>query len=118
MRLLRRLAVLPIRGYQRFLSPLKPPTCRFHPTCSVYGVRGLGGNTRDWLLDPQGDGLPVIENHRAIVPAETDMESMELRRRRGGAWLAAAGTARLAKRDLLDPRDRNFAHGFRLARSL
>ena len=23
-----------IRGYQRFLSPLLPPSCRFHPTCS------------------------------------------------------------------------------------
>jgi len=36
--LLRRLAVLPIRAYQRFLSPLKPPTCRFHPTCSQYAA--------------------------------------------------------------------------------
>jgi len=39
--LVRRLAVLPIRAYQRFLSPLKPPTCRFHPTCSTYGVRAV-----------------------------------------------------------------------------
>lgn len=22
--------------YQRFISPLFPPTCRFHPTCSSY----------------------------------------------------------------------------------
>ncbi len=25
-----------IRGYQRFLSPLKPKCCRFTPTCSAY----------------------------------------------------------------------------------
>lgn len=25
-----------IRGYQRYLSPLKPPVCRFTPTCSHY----------------------------------------------------------------------------------
>jgi putative membrane protein insertion efficiency factor len=38
---LRELFVLPIRFYQRFLSPLKPPTCRFHPTCSSYGVEAI-----------------------------------------------------------------------------
>lgn len=40
-RLLRNLAVLPIRLYQRFLSPLKPPTCRFHPTCSSYAIEAV-----------------------------------------------------------------------------
>lgn len=34
----RELVVLPIRFYRRFLSPLKPPTCRFHPTCSAYAI--------------------------------------------------------------------------------
>lgn len=27
-----------IRLYQRFISPLKPPTCRFRPTCSAYAL--------------------------------------------------------------------------------
>jgi len=36
--LLRALAVLPIRLYQRFVSRYTPPTCRFRPTCSEYGV--------------------------------------------------------------------------------
>jgi len=40
-RLLRRLAVLPIRAYQRFLSPWKPPTCRFRPTCSAYAHEAI-----------------------------------------------------------------------------
>ncbi len=30
-----------IRFYQRFLSPLKPPCCRFHPTCSTYAMEAL-----------------------------------------------------------------------------
>lgn len=31
------IAIYLIRFYQRFISPLTPPTCRFSPTCSQYG---------------------------------------------------------------------------------
>ena len=31
-----RALVLPIRLYQVLISPLLPPVCRFHPTCSQY----------------------------------------------------------------------------------
>ncbi|RKD72777.1 hypothetical protein ATL39_1973 [Sinobaca qinghaiensis] len=30
-----------IRGYQRFISPYTPPTCRFYPTCSQYGYESF-----------------------------------------------------------------------------
>jgi putative membrane protein insertion efficiency factor len=30
-----------IRFYQRFVSPLTPPTCRFYPTCSQYGLEAI-----------------------------------------------------------------------------
>ena len=30
-----------VRGYQRWISPALPPTCRFHPTCSAYAVEAL-----------------------------------------------------------------------------
>ncbi|MGC8926396.1 MAG: membrane protein insertion efficiency factor YidD [Myxococcota bacterium] len=30
-----------IRLYQRFVSPMLPPVCRFHPTCSEYTVEAL-----------------------------------------------------------------------------
>ena len=30
-----------IRGYQYFISPLVPPSCRFEPTCSHYAVGAL-----------------------------------------------------------------------------
>lgn len=34
--ILRRALVLPIVLYQRVISPLLGPTCRFHPSCSQY----------------------------------------------------------------------------------
>ncbi len=33
---MRRLIVLMLRYYKRGVSPLLPPACRFHPTCSDY----------------------------------------------------------------------------------
>lgn len=29
------------RFYQKFISPMTPPSCRFYPTCSHYGVEAL-----------------------------------------------------------------------------
>lgn len=36
-----RLLIAPIRFYQRFISPLTLPSCRFTPTCSQYAVEAL-----------------------------------------------------------------------------
>ena len=30
-----------VRGYQRFISPLLPPSCRYYPTCSTYMIQAL-----------------------------------------------------------------------------
>lgn len=38
----RRGAILLIRGYQRFISPAFPPSCRFTPTCSAYALTSIG----------------------------------------------------------------------------
>ena len=35
------LLVLPIRFYQKAISPLLGPSCRFTPTCSQYAVEAL-----------------------------------------------------------------------------
>ena len=37
-----RLILFAIRGYRRFISPLLPPSCRFHPTCSDYAQQAFG----------------------------------------------------------------------------
>ncbi len=47
-----RAMALVVRGYQRFISPLKPKTCRFQPTCSEYSVQALhrhGALRGGWL---------------------------------------------------------------------
>lgn len=36
-----RLLVGLVRLYQRFVSPLLPPTCRYTPTCSNYFIEAL-----------------------------------------------------------------------------
>ena len=44
-RAFKRLLALPLIGIVRFyqicISPLKPPTCRFTPTCSQYALQAL-----------------------------------------------------------------------------
>ncbi|MEY4475305.1 MAG: hypothetical protein RL248_1072 [Pseudomonadota bacterium] len=36
-----RILIVLIRGYQLVISPLLGPRCRFHPTCSHYGIEAL-----------------------------------------------------------------------------
>lgn len=38
---MKRLLIGFIQLYQRFISPLFPPTCRFQPTCSHYAIASL-----------------------------------------------------------------------------
>jgi uncharacterized protein len=38
---MRRVALWVIRGYQRGISPLLPPSCRFVPSCSDYGYQAI-----------------------------------------------------------------------------
>ncbi|HSR15596.1 MAG TPA: membrane protein insertion efficiency factor YidD, partial [Gemmatimonadales bacterium] len=37
----REAAAFLIRGYQRFVSPGLPPSCRFHPSCSQYALEAV-----------------------------------------------------------------------------
>jgi len=34
----RTIVVLPLRLYQRLVSPLFPATCKYHPSCSQYAI--------------------------------------------------------------------------------
>lgn len=41
-----------IRFYQKCISPLTPPSCRFYPTCSNYGLEAIkthGAVKGGWL---------------------------------------------------------------------
>jgi putative membrane protein insertion efficiency factor len=41
-----------VRFYRTFISPLKPPTCRFYPTCSQYAMDAIelhGAAKGSWL---------------------------------------------------------------------
>lgn len=33
--------LLIIKFYRRFISPLFPPSCRFYPSCSAYGLEAI-----------------------------------------------------------------------------
>lgn len=35
-----------VKFYQKFISPLKPPCCRFRPTCSSYAIEAF----KEWGL--------------------------------------------------------------------
>ena len=48
----RAVLILVVRGYQIALSPLLPPACRFHPSCSAYAIEALerhGAARGAWL---------------------------------------------------------------------
>lgn len=41
-----------VRGYQRFISPLLPPSCIYEPTCSQYAIEAInkyGAAKGSWL---------------------------------------------------------------------
>lgn len=48
----RDMLALMVRGYRYFISPLLPPACRFHPSCSAYAEQALkehGALSGGWL---------------------------------------------------------------------
>lgn len=74
-----KLLIALIRLYQKALSPLFPPSCRFYPSCSeyavqalrVYGLRrgllkGLWRVLRCQPLSRGGVDLPIPGGNRAI----------------------------------------------------
>lgn len=52
MGLFKGVLIILIKLYQKFISPLKKPTCRFYPTCSQYAVEAVdkyGALKGSWL---------------------------------------------------------------------
>lgn len=53
----RRLFILPIRAYQKWISPHLPARCKYYPTCSAYACTAIlrfgiliGGGLALWRL--------------------------------------------------------------------
>ncbi|MGE6628765.1 membrane protein insertion efficiency factor YidD [Bacillus sp. NPDC077027] len=49
---MKRIFISIIRFYQKFISPITPPSCRFYPTCSNYGLEAIkthGALKGGWL---------------------------------------------------------------------
>ncbi|MBM7621435.1 putative membrane protein insertion efficiency factor [Bacillus tianshenii] len=49
---MKQIFLLLIRFYQKVISPLTPPSCRFYPTCSHYGMEAIsrfGAIKGGWL---------------------------------------------------------------------
>ena len=49
---MKRLLIALVKFYRRYISPLKPPCCRFIPTCSEYALEALqkyGALKGSWL---------------------------------------------------------------------
>ena len=38
---MRYIGIYLVKFYQKFISPLKPPCCRFRPTCSSYAIEAF-----------------------------------------------------------------------------
>lgn len=50
--MVKRFLLLLVWGYQHVISPLKPPTCRYFPTCSEYARQAIekyGARRGGWL---------------------------------------------------------------------
>ena len=49
---MKRLLIALVKFYRKYISPLKPPCCRFIPTCSEYALEALqkyGALKGSWL---------------------------------------------------------------------
>ena len=64
---------------------------------SVYGVRGMGGNVRDWCADAHAREGPPVDSEKVRVSADSEA-SASLRVSRGGGWVGTPRDARCASR--------------------
>ncbi len=50
--MMKKILIAAIKFYRKYISPLKPPTCRFTPTCSEYAIIAIekyGAKKGGWL---------------------------------------------------------------------
>ncbi|MFT5684975.1 MAG: sulfatase activating formylglycine-generating enzyme [Myxococcota bacterium] len=89
------------------------PIHRFSSDISPYGVRGMGGNVRDWCLDAWTEQGPKTRDGRAVASEGIGAPIINVR---GGSWYSLPDQARLARPLRLAPNARSSDVGFRLVR--
>ena len=93
-----------------------PARIRSHPVDeSVYGVRGMAGNIRDWCGGPPLSEALDTTLHR-VAPVPSLDTALEVRSLRGGGWGNSSMLLRSSYRYLSDARLRTDCVGFRIAR--
>ena len=95
--------------------PAPAPIDAFPVDESVYGVRGMAGNVRDWCADAFRPEGPAVVDGRAVAWAPDGDPGVQ-RSIRGSGWGGSLEGARLASRDAGPPTLRLGGVGFRLAR--
>ena len=76
---MRLILILIVRFYQKVISPLFPPCCRYYPTCSCYMITALKkhgpvlglimGITRILRCNPLfKGGIDYVPNHFTLCP--------------------------------------------------
>ena len=79
MRVARQLVLLPLRGYQRLVSPVVGARCKYYPSCSEYAAQAIEGFgilrglvLAGWRLlrcNPWSDGgFDPVEDQRLFKP--------------------------------------------------
>jgi len=84
---------------------------------SVYGVRDLAGNTRDWTV-PTSVADGKAGDREPLLDPLGSYESSSQRVLRGGSWYLFGSDLSVANRFSTRPERRNGSAGFRLARTL
>ena len=95
MKLSRRVAQAPIRVYRNYISPLKPPTCRFYPTCSAYAMEAIEvhGAIKGSLLAAKRIAKchPFHPGGVDLVPPKTEKRLWYMMRDEGGVMNGLIG---------------------------
>jgi len=99
-------------------KPLPAVVDTFPTDESPFGLRGMGGNVRDWCADIFTNDGPKAANDAVQFENITREASAMRRTLRGGAWGNGARYARASNRSRLAPAYRHTLFGLRLARVL
>ncbi|MDO4680791.1 MAG: membrane protein insertion efficiency factor YidD [Aerococcus sp.] len=91
---MKQLLTLMVRGYQRWISPLFPASCRYYPSCSAYMLRALEkhGAVKGFLM-----GTARILRCHPLAPGGIDVVPDHFSLRRNTAPISESERAALVK---------------------